>query len=59
MKNDDKIFLKIGVAAAFLALLCCLGPLVLIALGVGIASSVFSVGHNKPYFLIGARFCLL
>ena len=54
MKNDDKTFLKIGVTAAFLASLCCLGPLILIALGVGTASSVLSIGYNKPYFLIGA-----
>jgi mercuric ion transport protein len=54
MKNDDKTFLKIGVVAAFLASLCCLGPLILIALGVGTASSVLSIGYNKPYFLVGA-----
>lgn len=54
MKNDDKTIFKIGVAAAFLASLCCLGPLILIALGVGTASSVLSIGYNKPYFLIGA-----
>jgi len=53
-KNNDKTFLKIGVAAAFLASLCCLGPLILIALGIGTASSVLSIGYNKPYFLIGA-----
>ncbi|MDP2704282.1 MAG: mercuric transporter MerT family protein [bacterium] len=54
MKNDDKTFLKIGVLAAFLASLCCLGPLILIALGLGTASSVLSIGYGKPYFLIGA-----
>lgn len=54
MKKEDKTFLKIGVAAAFLASLCCLGPLILIALGIGTASSVLSIGYNKPYFLIGA-----
>jgi mercuric ion transport protein len=54
MKNDDKTFLKIGVAAAFLASLCCLGPLILIALGIGTASGVLSIGYNKPYFLVGA-----
>lgn len=54
MKNDDKTFFKIGVLAAFLASLCCIGPLILIALGVGTASSVLSIGYNKPYFLIGA-----
>lgn len=54
MKNDDKTFLKIGIIGAFLASLCCLGPLVLIALGVGTAGSVLSIGYNKPYFLAGA-----
>lgn len=54
MKNDNKTFIKIGVAAAFLASLCCIGPLILIALGVGTASSVLSIGYNKPYFIIGA-----
>lgn len=54
MKNDDKTFFKIGVLGAFLASFCCIGPLILIALGVGTASSVLSIGYNKPYFLIGA-----
>lgn len=54
MKNDDKTFLKIGIIAAFLASLCCLGPLILIALGVGTAGGVLSIGYNKPYFLAGA-----
>lgn len=54
MKNDDKTFFKIGVLGAFLASLCCIGPLVLIALGVGTASGVLSIGYNKPYFLVGA-----
>jgi mercuric ion transport protein len=54
MKNDDKTFLKIGVVAAFLASLCCLGPLIFIALGIGTASGVLSIGYNKPYFLAGA-----
>lgn len=54
MKNGDKTFLKIGVIGAFLASLCCLGPLILIALGVGTAGSVLSIGYNKPYFLVGA-----
>lgn len=54
MKNDDKTFLKFGIIGAFLASLCCLGPLILIALGIGTASSVLSIGYNKPYFLAGA-----
>lgn len=54
MKNDDKTFLKIGIIGAFLASLCCLGPLILIALGVGTAGSVLLIGYNEPYFLAGA-----
>lgn len=54
MKNDNKTFFKIGIMGAFLASLCCLGPLILIALGVGTASGVLSIGYNKPYFLVGA-----
>jgi mercuric ion transport protein len=52
--NEDKTFFKIGVLGAFLASLCCLGPLILIALGLGTASSVLSIGYYKPYFLLGA-----
>jgi mercuric ion transport protein len=54
MKNNDKTFLKIGIIGAFLASLCCLGPLLLIALGIGTAGSVLKIGYNKPYFLAGA-----
>lgn len=54
MKNDDKTIFTIGFAAAFVASLCCLGPLTLIALGAGTAGSVLSIGYNKPYFLAGA-----
>lgn len=54
MKNDDKTFLKIGVLAAFFASLCCITPLIIIALGLGTASGVLSIGYGKPYFLAGA-----
>lgn len=54
MKNNDKTFLKIGIIGAFLASLCCLGPLILIALGIGTAGSVLSIGYKKPYFLVSA-----
>lgn len=42
MKNDDKTFLKVGIIGAFLASLCCLGPLILIALGIGTEGVVLS-----------------
>lgn len=41
-----------GIASALLASLCCVGPLVLILLGVGSASTALSIGYRKPYFLI-------
>lgn len=44
--------LKWGILSAFLAALCCVGPLVLILLGVGGASSALAIGYRKPYFLI-------
>lgn len=53
-KGDDKTFLRVGLVAGIFASLCCIGPLVLIALGLGTASSVLSIGYGKPYFLAGA-----
>lgn len=40
-----------GVLSAIVASLCCVGPLVLILLGVGGASTALSIGYRKPYFL--------
>lgn len=53
-QDKDKTFLKVGLIAGTLASLCCIGPLILIALGLGTASSVLSIGYRKPYFLAGA-----
>lgn len=53
-QDKDKTFLKVGILAGVLASLCCIGPLILIALGLGTASSVLSIGYGKPYFLAGA-----
>lgn len=44
--------LKWGVVSAFIASLCCVGPLVLVLLGVGGASTVLAVGSRKLYFLL-------
>lgn len=44
--------LKWGVLSALVASLCCVGPLVLILLGVGGASTALSIGYQKPYFFI-------
>ena len=43
--------LKQGLLSALIASLCCIGPLVLILLGVGGASTALSIGYRKPYFL--------
>lgn len=43
--------LKWGVVAAFIASLCCIGPLVLVLLGIGGASTVLAIGYRKLYFL--------
>lgn len=57
MKNQDsnKIegsALKWGVISALIASLCCVGPLVLVLLGVGGASTVLAIGSRKLYFLL-------
>ena len=41
-----------GVVGALIASLCCLGPLVIILLGLGSASTAMSLGYRKPYFLL-------
>lgn len=57
MKEENKeqtsnSAMKWGIVSALLASLCCVGPLVLILLGVGGASTALSIGYRKPYFLI-------
>lgn len=52
MKKTDKETIGVGVAAAFIAALCCVGPLILIVLGLGTASTALSIGAQKPYFLV-------
>lgn len=42
---------KWGLLSAIVASLCCIGPLALIFLGVGSASTALSIGYRKPYFL--------
>lgn len=51
MKKTDKETIGVGVVAAIVASLCCIGPLILIALGLGTASTALSIGSQKPYFL--------
>ncbi len=43
--------IKIGLLAGFIASLCCLGPLILIVLGIGGVSTALAIGQKSPYFL--------
>lgn len=51
MKNNKKP-IKIGLLGGFIAALCCIGPLILILLGVGTASTALTIGKQSPYFLL-------
>ena len=49
--DDNEKPIKIGLLAGFIASLCCIGPLVLVVLGVGGASTALAIGKQSPYFL--------
>ena len=51
LNKDDKKPIKIGLLAGFIASLCCVGPLILIVLGIGGASTALAIGKQSPYFL--------
>lgn len=51
-KKTTNSALKVGVFSALIASFCCIGPLILILLGIGGASTALSIGYRKPYFLI-------
>lgn len=51
MRKTNRETMGVGIAAAFIASLCCIGPLILISLGLGTASTSLSIGSKKPYFL--------
>ena len=51
LNNNDKKPIKIGLLAGFIASLCCVGPLILIVLGIGGASTALAIGKQSPYFL--------
>lgn len=51
LNKDDKKPIKIGLLAGFIASLCCIGPLILIVLGIGGASTALAIGKQSPYFL--------
>lgn len=50
--NTTNSALRWGIFSALIASLCCMGPLALILLGVGGASTALSIGYRKPYFLV-------
>ena len=63
MKKENKTAVKIGVVAGFLALLCCVSPVVLVLLGLSSVSAAIALGYNlynnyKFYFL-GLSFVFL
>ena len=51
MKKTDKEVTGVGIIASAIAYLYCIGSLILIALGLGTASTVLSIGAKSPYFL--------
>lgn len=56
--NESKQALKFGVGAGLIAVLCCVGPLIPILIGVGGATALFGLDQYKPVF-IGTGLLLL
>lgn len=49
---DEKVHAgKYGILGAFVAVICCVGPLVPILLGVGSATALFGLDRYKPWFI--------
>ena len=51
MKKINKETIGVGITGAVIASLCCIGPLVLVALGLAAVSTALSIGTGSPYFL--------
>lgn len=49
--NHKNPVIGLGIFAGFIASLCCVGPLILIILGVGGASTALAIGKRSPWFL--------
>ena len=49
--KESKFALKSGLGAGLLAVLCCVGPVILVLLGFGGASVLFGLDQYKPYFI--------
>ncbi len=56
--NESKFALKFGMGAGFLGVLCCVGPIIPILLGIGSGAALFGLDQYKPWF-IGLGFLLL
>ncbi len=52
LDKDYRKPIKIGLWAGLVASLCCVGPLILIVLGIGGTSTALAIGKQSPYFLI-------
>lgn len=49
--NESKFALKYGLGAGFLSVLCCVGPIIPILLGVGGGAALFGLDQYKPWFI--------
>lgn len=52
-KSSPRLSVGGAILAALAASSCCVGPLVLVALGVGGAGGLAVMGAYRPYFLVG------
>jgi mercuric ion transport protein len=51
MKKSDKKLLYAGGIAGFISSLCCIGPVIIVALGLGSVSTALSFGKYSNFFL--------
>lgn len=59
MEKDKRNMLAIGgIASAFIASLCCVGPLVFAVAGMGVFGAATLFGELRPYFLTAASILL-
>ncbi|RLE21775.1 MAG: hypothetical protein DRJ08_05075 [Acidobacteria bacterium] len=49
--NEKKLVVKAGIGAALLGVLCCVGPLVPILLGIGGTGALFGLHRYQPLFI--------
>ncbi len=59
MEKDKRTILAVGgIASAFIASLCCVGPLVFAVAGMGVFGAATLFGQLRPYFLTAAGILL-